>query len=113
MDGSFIFFCISFILKVSKGYRSGTSAIEPCTGSKNLIASLLLMRCKDCFRLSADGLRWKAEHRIYNCRIYQIDQHLTYPCSLHPITSPLPAPCLIQGTINPTALLRALLTAQY
>lgn len=58
-------FCNSFILKVSKGYRSGTCAAESCTGSKVLIASLLLMLCKNCFYLPADGLQGK---RSTGCR---------------------------------------------
>lgn len=99
-------------MKVSKGYRNGTSAVESCTGSKDLIASFLLMPCKNCFRLSADGLRWKAEHRMYNCRICcQINQRLKYPSSLHHITSLLPVARLIQDTINSIALVVALLTA--
>lgn len=108
-----LIFCNSFIMKVSKGYRNGTSALESCTGSKDLVASLLLMPCKNCFHLPADGLRWKAEHRMYNCRICQINQCLKYPSSLHPITSLLPVACLIQDTINSIASVVALLTAQH
>ena len=103
----------SFIMKVSKGYRGGTSAVESCTRSKDLIASLLLMQCKNCFHLPADGLQWKAKHRRYNCRICQINQCLKYPSSLHPITFLLPVACLAQDTINSIALVVALLTAQH
>lgn len=56
-DYTSFFFCNSFIMKVSKGYRNGTSAVESRTASRGLIASPLLMPRKNCFHLSADGLR--------------------------------------------------------